>query len=155
MIQPNQLAQATKELSNLDLGDYKIPKLIHETEAKYHYVCIGIRSRDALDGMSKIHTARTVYSSINKWQDMKREVTSGRVKTVFNGAFAKVVILNNPTLPASAPKKPKVKDLSPTQKSKVNALMEEGKGQDDEGLKAIAKEVGVSFDRVKAYIKSF
>lgn len=46
----------------------------------------------------------------------------------------------------------KIKGLSPKQKKQVNDLMEAGKGQDDDVLNAIADEIGIDFDRVKAYI---
>ena len=153
--QPNQLAQAIQELSSLNLGDFVIPKEIHEVEAKHHYVCIGIKTRDSLDGLSKEVTARVVYSSVNKWQDMEAEVRSGRVKTMFGGAFQKVVVLNNPTLPMVENEETKeLKPLANTHKGKVNKFVEEfGKPDNEEDLAELVKLVGVEEARVKAYLE--
>ena len=153
---PNRLQQATQELSKYDLQGFEVPKTISEKEKPY-YVCVGVKSMTNANGMGMTYTAKTLYAMPSMWQEMEREVKSGRVKGMFNGVFNLIVILNNPTLPEvaeSAPEK-KIKGLSPSQKSLVNAMREEGKGENDEGLKNIAKEVGVSFERVKAYIQSF
>ncbi len=157
-MKPNQLQQAIQESSNLNLGNFNIPNEIPVQGAKNHYICIGVKSKDSLDGMSKVHTAKKLSCSINQWNKMLRQVKQGVFKAVFAGMYNKIIILHNPTLPMAKEEKPKekkVKGLSPTHKGKVNALLEAGKGQDDEGLKEIAKEVGVSFERVKAYVQSF
>lgn len=151
---PNQLHQATQELKGIDLGGFVIPTEIASGE-KSEYVCVCIKSKDNVSGTAKVHHARLCYAPIDKWREMLSAVKAGIVKGVFNGVFNLVVILNNPTMPEVKPKEEKVKELSPIQKKKVNDLMEDGNGQDDEGLKAIAKEVNVSFARIKAYIKSF
>ncbi len=51
MIAPNRLELVTKELANLDLGNFQIPTEIQKKDASY-YIIIGIRSRDSRDGMS-------------------------------------------------------------------------------------------------------
>jgi len=156
-MKPNQLQQATQELSSLNLGSFSIPSNI-STKEKGYYVCVGVKARQSKDGMSTLYEAKTLYAMPSLWQEMEREAKSGRVKGMFLGIFNKIVILHNPTLPMAKEEKPKdkkIKGLSPTHKSKVNAMMEEGKGQDDEGLKAIAEELGITFERVKAYIQSF
>jgi len=139
-------------LSNLNLGDFVIPKEIGEVEAKHHYVCIGIKTRDSKDGLSKDTTARIVYSSINKWQDMSMEVKSGRVKTMFGAAFKKVVVLNNPTLPMASEE---VKPLANTHKSKVKMYIEEnGVPVLDEDIEDLSNRIGVDAARVKAYLET-
>jgi hypothetical protein len=45
--------------------------------------------------------------------------------------------------------------LTDPKKLAIDRLMEEGKGAEDEGINEIAKEVNVSFVKVKEYIKSF
>lgn len=107
---PNQIAKATEELKPFNLPTDAIPKAIHEREA-LGYVCIGIRSRDNAAGTAKVHTHKVLYAPISKWEDMEREMQSGRFKNVFNGQFNAVVILHNPKLPKAKNKggRPKVK----------------------------------------------
>jgi len=156
MVTPNQLEQATQELSEYNLQGFKIPQKINETEAKYHYNCIGIRAIDAKDGLSKIMTAKVVHSTVNKWQDMEAEVNSGRVKTLFGGAFKKVVVFNNPNLPMVENEEPKeLKPLANTHKGKVNKFVAEfGHPDNEEDLAELVKLVGVEEARVKAYLET-
>jgi len=157
-MKPNQLQQATQELSSLNLGSFSIPDSFPVDGMKNHYICIGVKAKQSADKMSTIHTAKRLSADINQWRKMERQVKQGVFKSMFAGMYNKIVILHNPTLPMAKEEKlkeKKVKGLSPTHKSKVNAMMEEGKGQDDEGLKAIAEELNISFERVKAYVQSF
>lgn len=158
MMKPNLLQQATQELSNLNLGQFEIPTEYKVSDLKAHYICIGIKSKDSADGLHKVHSARMLGAGLNFWRKMQRQVQQGTFKSLFAGIYDKIVILHNPTLPMAKEEKPKekkVKGLSPTHKSLVKEKLEAGEGQDDEGLKAIAEEINVSFERVKAYVQSF
>jgi hypothetical protein len=97
MIQPNQLEQATKELSKINLGAFEIPNEISEKQAPY-YNCIGVKAAQSKDGMSTTYSAKLLYAMPALWQEMEREAKSGRVKGMFNGVFNKIVILHNPTI---------------------------------------------------------
>ena len=132
----------------------EIDYLINEGEAM-EYVYIGIKSKDTQDGMGKIHGATKLFATIEMNARMVKDIPL--LKGLFNGMYQKVIMLHDPTLPATKvePKAKKEKGLSPTQKSAVNALLEEGKGKDDEGLNFIAEEVGITMTRLKAYIQSF
>jgi hypothetical protein len=46
------------------------------------------------------------------------------------------------------------KGLSPTQKGQVNKMLESGTAKDAEGIAAIAKELNIELDRIKAYVDS-
>jgi hypothetical protein len=46
------------------------------------------------------------------------------------------------------------KGLSPTQKGQVNKMLENGTAKDAEGVAAIAKELNIELDRIKAYVDS-
>ena len=147
------MGQATQELQGVVTNP--IDYLINEGEAT-GYVYLGIKTKDSADGMRKIHGATKLFAPPSKHHQMLKNahLFGGGL---FNGMYNKMIILHDPSLPAHVEKQPKkeVRGLSPTQKSKVNAMMEEGKGENDEGLKAIGKELNISFDRLKAYIKSF
>ena len=151
-MKPNRLNQATQELNGI-IKASEVPSTINSGEAS-GYVYIVVKSKDNLDGTAKMHDTKMIYAPIDKHKAMVLEIP--RYRGLWNGMFNKVVILHDPTLPnvVEEPEEKDVKDLSPSQKSKVNAAMAEGKGQDDEGLKAIGKEFNISFDRLKAYIKS-
>ena len=154
-ITPNRSAQATQELKGIAIN--KIDFLINEGEAT-GYVYIGIKTKDSQDGMSKVHGATKLYAPTDMHNRMKKDVEVSKiVKGLFNGMYNKMIILHDPTMPmhVEEPKKKELKGLSPIQKSKVNAMMEAGQGSDDEGLKAIGKELNISFDRLKAYLKTF
>jgi hypothetical protein len=156
-MKPNQLAQVTQELAAINLGQFKIPKEIQVKGSNNHYYCIGVRSRDSKDGFSKDYYAKVLSCDVNQWRKMAKQVKDGVFKLVFADVYDRIVLLHNPTLPmhVEEPKKKELKGLSPIQKSKVNAMMEQGQGSDDEGLKAIGKELNISFDRLKAYLKTF
>lgn len=74
-----------------------------------------------------------------------------------------VYILHNPTLKAAPKANTPIEfvpfvgtgRLTDTKKAKIDAMLEDGKGQDDNGLNAIAKDLNVSFDKIKEYIQSF
>ena len=154
MIQPNQLAQATKELSKIDLGSFVIPEEIQEKGSKNHYVCIGVRAKDSKDGFNKIYSCKKLSCSNLQWNKMQRQIKQGVFKTPFGDIYDRIIMLHNPTIKV-APKAKKEKGLSPKHKKAVKEMLEAGQGQDDAGLKEIAEELGVTFERVKAYIQSF
>ncbi len=154
MIAPNQLVQATQELSSIDLGNFAIPEKIQEKGANNNYYCIGVRARDSKDGFSKSYFCKVRGCGINQWNKMQRQIKQGIFKQPFADVYDRIIILHNPTIKV-APKAKKEKGLSPTQKKAVNALLEEGKGQDDAGLVFVAEEVGITLTRLKAYIQSF
>lgn len=154
---PNRLQQAIAELSGMDLGSFEIPTSFSEEGMSNHYICIGVKATDSRDKMSKIYTAKKVGASINQWRKMERQVKTKIFKGMFGGIFGKLVILHNPTLPMTPEKEEtkKVKGLSPKHKSIVNSMLENGAGENDESLQEIANELGITFERVKAYIQSF
>tara|TARA_R110000803_G_scaffold101982_4_gene170001 strand:- start:188 stop:643 length:456 start_codon:yes stop_codon:yes gene_type:complete len=146
-ITPNQWQQATQELSSFYLGAFKVPSKIQDGE-KAEYVCVCIKSRDNQDGTAKEHSAKVCYAPVQKWREMQQEVRSGRTSGVFLGMFSKVVILHNPTMPLVAESKPKVKGLSPTQKSKIAVFLE-----DDMTFPEMAEALNVSLERVVAHFE--
>ena len=133
------------------INESEIPKFINKGEAaEYVFVCI--KSKDNRDGTAKIHQPSILYAPQGKYNKMVKDIP--RHKGIFNGMFNKVVILHDPTV-ISIPKAKKEKGLSPKHKKAVKEMLEAGQGQDDAGLHAIAEELGVTFERVKAYIQSF
>lgn len=154
MIAPNQLMQATQELSSIDLGSFAIPEKIQEKGANNHYYCIGVRAKDSKDGFSKLYSCKVRTCDQNQWNKMQRQIKQGVFKQPFADVYDRIIMLHNPNVKVK-PKAKKEKGLSPTQKKAVNALLEEGKGQDDAGLAFVAEEVGITLTRLKAYIKSF
>jgi hypothetical protein len=149
MIVPNRLAQAIKELGNKKADSFEVPEKIQEQGSKNHYHCIGVRSSDTKDSFDKVYSCKVLVCGINQWRKMQRQIKAKVFAIPFGDVYNRIIILHNPTLAPA-----KVKELSDKQKTKVDGLMEEGKGIDDEGLRLIAKEVGASFERVNAYIKS-
>ena len=145
-MKPNRLAQATQELSNLNLNGFVIPTDYPPEGMDKYYICVGIKSSDSVDKMSKIHKARTVSASINQWSKMQRQVKQGFVKKIFVGMYDKIVILHDPTI-KEQPKKNLVKGLSPTHKSKVKELAAAGVGALE-----IASELEIKVERVEAYL---
>ena len=154
MIAPNQLVQATQELSSIDLGNFAIPEEIQEKGAKNHYYCIGVRARDSKDGFTKTYSCKVRTCDLNQWNKMQRQIKQGVFKQPFADVYDRIIMLHNPNVKVK-PKAKKEKGLSPTQKKAVNELLEDGQGQDDAGLKIIAEEVGITMTRLKAYIQSF
>lgn len=75
------------------------------------------------------------------------------------GAFDTIIMIHNPLL------EPDFYDefeevttegrMTKAKKTKINKMMENGDGLDDEGLNNIAEIVGLSFRQVKDYIASF
>jgi DNA-binding Lrp family transcriptional regulator len=68
-----------------------------------------------------------------------------------------MAILHNPTLkvePVFVPFVGKGR-LTDGKKEVLKEMLENGKGQDDDGLNAIAEQLNVSFAKVKEYIQSF
>lgn len=104
MIAPNRLELVTKELANLDLGNFQIPTEIQKKDASY-YIIIGIRSRDSRDGMSKVHEARLIHYNYSSWEKMQQMIKAKLFKSVANDQFNKVVILHNPTIKEPAKSK--------------------------------------------------
>ncbi len=114
--------------------------------------------------MGKIVTARTVFYDRKQWDRMAKDLKSKHPMFKVMGAnvFKKVVVLHDPTKPLTKESAPKGNGmfvsegrLTDPKKRTINKLMEEGKGTDDNGLNNIAKEVNVSFVKVKEYIQSF
>lgn len=147
MIQPNRLKQAQQELQTINFSNgFEIKEEIQPKEAKYYYVCIGVRARDSADGFSKNYNGKYLYATISKWNKMKREVKQGFFKIEFGDIYDKIIVLHDPTLkPAKVEKK--VKALSPKHKKAVNELVEEGKGVEE-----IATILEIETERIKAYL---
>jgi hypothetical protein len=136
------LQQAISEISGLGIDQSVIPLEIKEAEGK-GYVFICVKSKDNQSGTGKVHAPRVLYAPIGKYDQMVKDIP--RFKGLFNGMFNLVVILHDPTLPM--PKKKKAKGLSPTHKSKVKEMLEEGKS-----AKEIAEALNVSIERVEAHL---
>ena len=86
-----------------------IPLLINEGEAQ-DYVFMCVKSKDTLDGTSKVHSGKVLYASESKYHEMVADIK--RHGGLFNGMFNKIVMLNDPTmLPhIEDPKKKNLKD---------------------------------------------
>lgn len=169
MITPNQLKEAKQELSKYNLGKFEIPSEMQLAE-KDHYLYIGLSASDDSSGLGKTVTARAVYRNQTEWQRIEKDLK--KKSPLFDGqtanVFKKIVILHNPTLPLTEEKKEKeiieysgegepfetTGRMTPTKQESIDRMMEEGKGVDDFGLNQIAKDVNVSFSKVKEYIKS-
>lgn len=148
MITPNQLEEAKAELSKIHLGSFVIPREIQEKGSKNHYQCIGVRAKDSKDGFSKDYYCKKLSCDINQWNKMGRQIKQGVFKRYFADVFTKIVILHNPTKPTKKVK-PKVKGLSPKQKGEVKELLE---GDAFINSEAIAEKVGVSIERIEAFL---
>jgi hypothetical protein len=152
MIQPNKLKQAQQELATISFNNgFEIPEEINEKEAKYYYACIGVKAKDSKDGFTKLYEGALLWANVNKWMKMKRQIKEGVFKREFGNMYDKIVILHDPTIkPKATPKAtPKTKDLSPTQKKKVNALVEEGLT-----VEGIAEQLNLDIKRIKAYLNA-
>jgi hypothetical protein len=141
----------------MDLGSFEIPSSFPSNGLEGNYICIGVKATDSRDKMSKIYSAKLLAAPIKLWHKMERQVKTKIFKGMFAGIYGKVVILHNPMLPMTPVKEEvkKVKGLSPKHKSIVNSMLENGAGENDESLQEMANELGITFERVKAYIQSF
>ena len=159
LVTPNCLQLVQKELATIKVfeNNFVVPTQITETkdangnDNHYHFVCV--RLSDVGADKDKVRRGKHIAISINQYNKIQRQIKNGVIKQMFGGTWHSVYVLHNPTL-KPAPQTEEIKDLSPTQKSKVKAMMEEGKGQDDEGLKEIGKALNISFKRLKLYIGS-
>jgi hypothetical protein len=143
MIQPNQLAQATQELSNLIPSEH-IPTGINKGEAE-GYVFIGIKSRDNASGTAKNHFMKVLYAPVSKYAYMEKN--KHLFGGLFNGMYNKIVILHNPTKPMAAPEKAKSKKLSNVVKGKIKTMFK----VDGIPVEEIAKVLELDADKVKEY----
>ena len=148
MITPNNLKIAQQELVTIHSYEngFEIPEKVKATPKDDHYHLIGVRSSDTADKFSKIYRAKHVCVHRNQYNKMKRQVKDGILKNVLGGTWQKVVILHDPTKPAT--KVEKKKGLSPNVKGKVKKLF--GEGMEAE---AIANELNQDVALVTAYIE--
>jgi len=111
------------------------------------FVYIGIKTKDSPDGMSKIHGSTKLFAPVDMNARMVKDIPL--FKGLFNGMYNKVIMLHDPSLPATPLKKEekKAKGLSPTHKAKVKEMIEEGKGTIQ-----IAEALNVSTERIEAYL---
>jgi hypothetical protein len=148
MIQPNKLKQAQQELATISFNNgFEIPEEIQKRGSDSVYICIGVKAFDSKDGFTKLYNGRILTANTNMWNKMQRHLKKGIYKGLFNGMFDKIVILHDPTIKPKAT--PKTKDLSPSQKKKVNALVEEGLT-----VEGIAEQLNLDIKRIKAYLNA-
>jgi hypothetical protein len=148
MIQPNKLKQAQQELATIRFNNgFEIPEEIQKQGSDKVYMCVGVRALDSTDGFSKIYKGKLLTANQNMWNRMNRLVKQGIYKSLFAGIYDKIVILHDPTIKPKAT--PKTKDLSPSQKKKVNTLVEEGLT-----VEVIAEQLNLDIKRIKAYLNA-
>lgn len=98
---------------------------------------------------------RKFTKTVELWEAM----TDYQKRPEIIGAFDTIIMIHNPLL------EPDFYDefeevttegrMTKAKKTKINKMMENGDGLDDEGLNNIAEIVGLSFRQVKDYIASF
>lgn len=145
MIQPNKYQQAVQELQTYSLNDFELPESMPAKGMDKHYLCVGVNSKDSIDGMSKVHKAKVLQANIKQWHTMKRQIKQGMFKREFGDIYQKIIILHDPFIKPKA----EVKDLSPKQKGSVKKLIKE-----EVQLSEIAKALEIDLKRVEAYAKT-
>jgi hypothetical protein len=117
------------------------------------YTLIGIgSSMDANTGVTK-SWSKIFTKSTSVWNRLKPYDKLPKVMCNCH----QMAILHNPTLkeePVFVPFVGKGR-LTDAKKEVLKEMLENGKGQDDDGLNAIAEQLNVSFAKVKEYIQSF
>ena len=142
-ITPNCLQN--KEIQNLIKQGINIPQEIAEYN-KGCYTIVGVTT--TVDGQNNVqHLLKCFTKTVDVWRRLNDYEKSPKILCNSKQAF----ILHDPTKKAA--KKPG--KLTPAKKKEVDAMMEEGKGENDAALKAMAKKLNVTFESIKEYIQSF
>ena len=96
-------------------------------------------------------SVRRFCKEVGLWQSM----TQSQKEPNKIGGFNSMIMIHNPHIEETKEEEEKDGRLTSAKKVKLSKMMEQGKGQDDEGLKDIAKNLNLSFNQVKQYISSF
>lgn len=118
---------------------------------KNHYTFLGFNSIQK--GLSSELSVKKFTKDANLWDSM----TQSQKDPDRIGGFHSIVMIHNPHIEEVEEEEEEQPEgrLTKSKMTKINKLMEQGKGKDDKGLKFIAKELNLSFKQVKNYIQSF
>jgi len=97
---------------------------------------------------------RQFTKTVELWEAM----TDYQKRPEIIGAFETVIMIHNPYIEPEETEFEEITTegrMTKAKKTKINKMMENGHGTDDEGLNDIAEQIGLSFRQVKDYIDSF
>mgnify|MGYP006901753170 CR=1 FL=1 len=151
MTTPNRLN--SKEVQQLiaDFPALKIPNQIAAYNANaYNIVAVSssMSQNGTLDASFKLFTKTT--SVWNRTKPYNKQAH------IMGAGAQRMVVLHDPTkaVVEETDEQPNGR-LTKSKKAEIDKLMEAGKGEDDKGLDAIAKDLNLTFNQVKDYIQSF
>lgn len=106
------------------------------------------------NGINVSLRVRQFTKTVELWEAM----TDYQKRPEIIGAFETIIMIHNPYLEHEETEFEEITTdgrMTKAKKTKINKMMENGDGTDDEGINDIADRVGLSFRQVKEYIDSF
>ncbi len=106
------------------------------------------------NGINVSLRVRQFTKTVELWEAM----TDYQKRPEIIGAFETIIMIHNPYLEHEETEFEEITTdgrMTKAKKTKINKMMENGDGTDDEGINDIADRVGLSFRQVKDYINSF
>ena len=106
------------------------------------------------NGINVSLRVRQFTKTVELWEAM----TDYQKRPEIIGAFEQIIMIHNPYLEPEETEFEEITTdgrMTKAKKTKINKMMENGDGTDDEGINDIADRVGLSFRQVKEYIDSF
>ena len=143
-----------KEIQNLisRYPDVDIPTQINVNNS--HCFCfLGFNVKKG-SGINVSLRVRQFTKTFELWEAM----TDYQKRPEIIGAFETVIMIHNPYIEPEETEFEEITTdgrMTKAKKTKINKMMENGHGTDDEGLNEIAEQIGLSFRQVKDYIASF
>lgn len=142
-----------QEIINLinQFPNAEIPREINETN-KHCFNFLGLNVRKG-GGLSIDLNVKLFTKDVNVWEAM----TDFQKTPSIMGNFESVIMIHDPYIEEEETQFEEVETggrMTKAKKTKINKMMENGDGHDDDGLKTIADKVGLSFKQVKEYIQS-
>jgi hypothetical protein len=143
-----------KELQNLisRYSDVNIPTEISVNNSHcFNFLGFNVKKGN---GLSLSLRVRQFTKTVELWEAM----TDYQKRPEIIGAFESVIMLHNPY---NEPEEIEFEEITTdgrmtkAKKTKINKMMENGEGTDDDGLNEIAENLGLSFRQVKDYIMLF
>lgn len=105
------------------------------------------------NGINVSLRVRQFTKTVELWEAM----TDYQKRPEIIGAFETIIMIHNPYLEHEETEFEEITTdgrMTKAKKTKINKMMENGDGTDDEGINDIADRVGLSFRQVKEYIET-
>lgn len=105
------------------------------------------------NGINVSLRVRQFTKTVELWEAM----TDYQKRPEIIGAFEQIIMIHNPYLEPEETEFEEITTdgrMTKAKKTKINKMMENGDGTDDEGINDIADRVGLSFRQVKEYIET-